>query len=156
MEWVAWLSGTSGGWEGVLMFEKLVVAIDDSDYKERVLTAASELASKFGSDVRVLHVLELGFVGRAGSVPLEGHDEAHKLVNDAVAELENRGVKATGEVRAAQHGRVAVEICDEALEAGATAIVTGSRGLTDLAGIFIGSTTHKLLHLSHLPVLVVR
>ena len=46
------------------MFEILVVAIDESDYKERVLATASELASKFGSDVRVLHVLELGFVGR--------------------------------------------------------------------------------------------
>jgi len=138
------------------MFEILVVAIDESDYKERVLATASELASKFGSDVRVLHVLELGFVGRAGSVPLEGHNEVQKLVNDAVTELESRGVKATGKVRAAQHGRVAVEICEEAREAGATAIVTGSRGLTDLEGIFVGSTAHKLLHLSHLPVLVVR
>jgi len=77
-------------------------------------------------------------------------------VNDAVAELESRGVKATGNLRAAQHGRVAVEICDEAREVGATAIVSGSRGLTDLEGFIVGSTTHKLLHLSHLAVLVVR
>jgi nucleotide-binding universal stress UspA family protein len=138
------------------MFEKLLVPLDESEYAERVLDAASEVAAKFGSEVRVLHVLELGFVGRAGSVPLEGHDEVHKLVNDAVAELESRGVKATGDVRAAQHGKVAVEICDEAREVGATAIVTGSRGLTDLEGIFLGSTTHKLLHLSHLPILVIR
>ncbi|MGD0984725.1 MAG: universal stress protein [Acidimicrobiales bacterium] len=138
------------------MFDKLVVAIDDSEYKERVLRAVTELAAKFGSDVRVLHVLELGFIGRAGTVPLEGREEAHKLVNDAVAELESRGVTATGNLRAAQHGRVAVEICDEAREVGATAIVSGSRGLTDLEGFIVGSTTHKLLHLSHLPVLVVR
>jgi len=92
------------------MFEKLLVPLDESEYAERVLDAASEVAAKFGSEVRVLHVLELGFVGRAGSVPLEGHDEVHKLVNDAVAELQSRGVKATGEVRAAQHGKVAVEI----------------------------------------------
>jgi nucleotide-binding universal stress UspA family protein len=51
---------------------------------------------------------------------------------------------------------VAVEICDEAREVGATAIVSGSRGLTDLEGFIVGSTTHKLLHLSHLAVLVVR
>ncbi|MGA3352933.1 MAG: universal stress protein [Acidimicrobiales bacterium] len=138
------------------MFEKLLVAIDESEYKERVLAAATELAAKFGSEIRVLHVLELGFVGRAGSVPLESHDEVQKLVDDAVAELETSGIKTTGKVRAAQHGKVAVEICDEAREAKATAVVTGSRGLTDIEGLIVGSTTHKLLHLSHLPVLVVR
>ncbi|MGA3216762.1 MAG: universal stress protein [Acidimicrobiales bacterium] len=138
------------------MFDKLVVALDESEYAGRVLEAASEIAAKFGSEVRVLHVLELGFVGRAGPVPLEGRDEVQKLVNDAVADLKSRGVKATGTVRAAQHGKVAVEICDEARDAGATAIVTGSRGLTDLEGMLVGSTTHKLLHLSHLPVLVIR
>ena len=70
------------------MFEKLLVAVDESEYKERVIAAANELATKFGSEIRVLHVLELGFVGRAGSVPLESHDDVHKLVNDTVAQLE--------------------------------------------------------------------
>jgi nucleotide-binding universal stress UspA family protein len=138
------------------MFDKLVVALDGSDHTAPVLTAASELASKIGSTVRVLHVLEMGFVGRAGQIPLEGEDAAHKIVDDAVAELEAKGVKATGTVRAAQHGRVAGEIRDEAQEWGATGIVTGSRGLTDLEGIVVGSTTHKLLHVTELPVLVVR
>jgi len=138
------------------MFDKLVVALDGSDQAVPVLTAASELASKIGSTVRVLHVLEMGFVGRAGQIPLEGEEEAHKIVDDAVAELEAKGVKATGTVRAAQHGRVAGEIRYEAQEWGATGIITGSRGLTDLEGIVVGSTTHKLLHVTELPVLVVR
>lgn len=138
------------------MFEKVLVALDESDHAERVLAAAEELATKLGSELRVLHVREIGFVGRAGSVPLESQEEVHKLVNDAIAKLQSQGAKVTGTTRAAQHGRVAVEICDEARAAGATAIVTGSRGLTDLEGIFVGSTTHKVLHLSHLPVLVIR
>jgi nucleotide-binding universal stress UspA family protein len=32
----------------------------------------------------------------------------------------------------------------------------GSRGHTELVGLIIGSTTHKVLHLGTLPVLVVR
>jgi nucleotide-binding universal stress UspA family protein len=138
------------------MFGKVVVAVDGSDQAAPVLAATSEFALKTGSTVRVLHVLELGFAGRAGPVPLEGRAEAQKLVDDAVAELESKGVEATGTLRAAQHGRVASEILDEAREWGATGIITGSRGLTDLEGIVVGSTTHKLLHMTKLPVLVVR
>jgi nucleotide-binding universal stress UspA family protein len=32
----------------------------------------------------------------------------------------------------------------------------GSRGRSDLAGLFLGSTAHKVIHLSDRPVLVVR
>jgi nucleotide-binding universal stress UspA family protein len=35
-------------------------------------------------------------------------------------------------------------------------IVMGSHGTTDLEGILLGSTTHKVLHLGNLPVFVVR
>jgi len=35
-------------------------------------------------------------------------------------------------------------------------VVLGARGLTDLEGLVMGSTTHKVLHLGTLPVLVVR
>jgi len=57
-------------------------------------------------------------------------------------------------------GHVAREILDEAEDeaedAHASTIVMGTRGLSDLGGIVIGSTTHKVLHLGKIPVLVVR
>jgi nucleotide-binding universal stress UspA family protein len=138
------------------MFDKILVALDTSEHAGPVLAAAGELATKYEATVRVVHVLEMGFAGRAGQVPLEEKAEVQKAVDDAVAELVSKGVNATGTVRAAQHGRVAGELCDEARDFEATAIVIGSRGLTDLEGVLVGSTTHKLLHLTHLPVLVVR
>jgi nucleotide-binding universal stress UspA family protein len=35
-------------------------------------------------------------------------------------------------------------------------IVMGTRGLTDLTGLVLGSTAHKVIHLADRPVLVVR
>ncbi len=138
------------------MFQKVLVAIDGSEHSKPVLKAAAELASQVGSTLRVIHVLEMGFAGRAGQVELEDQSEVQKLVDDAVGGLTAGGASATGNVRAAQHGRVAGEIADEADEWGADAIVTGTRGLTDIEGVLLGSTTHKLLHVTRVPVLVVR
>ncbi len=137
------------------MFDKIVVAIDESEHADKILDAAADIAIKFGSDLRVLHVRETGFVGRAGMVNLEDSDVAHKIVNEAVTYLVSKGLRATGNVRAGLHGHLAMEINDEAHTFGAQMIVVGTRGLTDLEGLFVGSTTHRLMHITDLPVLVV-
>ena len=137
------------------MFEKILVALDESEHAKRVLDVAQGVAIKFDSEVRVLHVLETGFVGRAGVVNLEDSGQKHQLVDDAVASLVGAGVKATGDVRATDHGRVAVEIDNEARLMNAGLIITGSHGLGNVTGMLVGSTTHKLMHLTELSVLVV-
>ena len=70
--------------------------------------------------------------------------------------LADGGVSATGVVRSSHTGRVAAEIIEEADESGSSVIVMGTRGRTDLEGLVMGSTTHKVLHLGTTPVLVVR
>jgi nucleotide-binding universal stress UspA family protein len=137
------------------MFDKILVALDESEHAERVLAVTSEIAKKFDSQVRVLHVLETGFVGKAGVVSLEDSGEMHKLVDDTVAMLLSSGIKASGAVFATDHGRVAAEISAEARQFGAGLIIAGTRGLGNVAGMLLGSTTHKLLHLSEVPIFVV-
>lgn len=77
-------------------------------------------------------------------------------MDGAVSELTKTGLRVTGSVRGGFSGHVAGELLEEAQTWGATVIVLASRGLSDLAGLVIGSTTRKVLHLGHLPVLVVR
>jgi nucleotide-binding universal stress UspA family protein len=138
------------------MFERILLAIDGSDQTHNVLTAAESLAKLSTGEVRVMHVREFGFAGRAGQVDLEDKAEAHQIVDQAVEQLINAGIGATGVVRGALHGHAAGEILDEAASAGSTVIVMGSHGHSELVGLIIGSTTHKVLHLGQLPVLVVR
>lgn len=137
------------------MFDRIVVAIDESDHAPTVIAAAAEIAKQSGSQVLVLHVLEVGFAGRAGQVNLEDSETTHQLVDDTVAGYSAKGIVASGTVRAATHANVAGIINDEAMKFGATTIVTGTRGLGSLSGLLVGSTTHKLLHLTKLPVIVI-
>jgi nucleotide-binding universal stress UspA family protein len=46
-------------------------------------------------------------------------------------------------------------IADAAAKESADVIVTGTRGHTALAGVFLGSVAQRLLHLAGCPVLVV-
>ena len=115
----------------------------------------ADFANTFSAEVRVLQVLETAFVGRAGPVNLESADGAQVMVNDAVDDFQARGILVTGNVRPAQRGRLATEINDEAQDFGADLIVIGSRGLSDLEGLFVGSTSHRLLHVTNRPVVVI-
>ena len=93
---------------------------------------------------------------RAGLIATETIDEAQENVDAAVAELTEAGVKAHGIVRNTIYGYAAREIIAEARAEDVSAIIMGSRGRGDLAGLVLGSTAHKVIHLADRPVLVVR
>jgi nucleotide-binding universal stress UspA family protein len=138
------------------MYERLLVAIDHSEITERVLAAAQELALLSKGEVWVLHLREREVIPRMGLVADETPDEASAQVQEAVDKLTGAGVKATGEVRNTIYGHAAKEIVDDAKEHDAGIIVMGSRGRSDLTGLVLGSTAHKVIHLSDRQVLVVR
>jgi nucleotide-binding universal stress UspA family protein len=86
----------------------------------------------------------------------ESRDDASESVDAAVETLIQAGVKAHGTVRDTVFGYAAREIVNDAQEHGAGVIVMGSRGRGDLAGLVLGSTAHKVIHLADRPVLIVR
>ena len=70
--------------------------------------------------------------------------------------MKDLGVSARTEARAALAGRAAQEIMDVAVTEDAGLIVMGSRGMSDWQGLLVGSVAHKVVHLSSVPVLIVR
>jgi nucleotide-binding universal stress UspA family protein len=137
------------------MFERILVGVDGSPHAAAALSAAEAVAKESGGEVRVVHVREISPT-RGGSIGFETREETSEVVDEAVKELEAKGVKASGAARSALTGHVAAEIIAEAQQWNASVIVLATRGLTDLAGIVLGSTTHKVLHLGPgVPVLVV-
>jgi len=138
------------------MYERLLVAIDHSEVTARVLEAARNLASLSQAEVWVLHLREREVLPRAGVIPTESKDKARAEVEAAVEELTKAGINARGEVRDTVFGYAARDIVDDAQEHDVSVIVMGSRGRGDLAGLVLGSTAHKVIHLADRPVLVVR
>jgi len=137
------------------VYERLLVAVDHSEVSPRVIAAAKDLACLAKGKVWVLHVREREF-GRLGLTPSEPDEEAQAAVRDAVDTLIQAGVDAQGEMREAIYGHAAREIVKDAHEHDADIIIMGSRGRSDLAGLVLGSTAHKVIHLSDRPVLIVR
>lgn len=138
------------------MYERLLAAIDHSDASGNVIAAVKELAGLAKAEVWVMHLREREVMPRTGLVPTETDDEATEGVQRAIAELASAGITAHGIVEDAVFGHAARYIVDAAEEHDTGLIVMGSRGRGDLAGLVLGSTAHKVIHLSSRPVLVVR
>jgi nucleotide-binding universal stress UspA family protein len=137
------------------MFKRILVAVDSSEYSRQAVPTAIEIAKKFDADVFVLHVNEHD-LGRAAAYPRETEADAAEIVAGAIKSIRDAGVTVEGEVRIAFLGDAPNEIVETAAIQGADLIVMGSRGLSDVAGLFLGSVTHKVIKLAKIPVLVDR
>jgi nucleotide-binding universal stress UspA family protein len=143
--------------KGQVMYEKILVAVDHSEISVRALDAALSLALLSHGEVWVLHLREREMMGKTGLMTsAESSGEAGADVTAAVEALTRAGIKAHGVVRDTVFGHAAREIVTDAAEHGVDVIVMGSRGRSDLAGLVLGSTAHKVIHLADRPVLVVR
>jgi nucleotide-binding universal stress UspA family protein len=139
------------------MYDKILVAVDHSEVSDRAVLAARDLALLSKGEIWVLHLREREIAARTAIVIAdETQDEAKASVDAIVDKLAAAGVKAHGEVRNTLFGYAGREIVDDAMQHGVDVIVMGSRGRGDLAGLILGSTAHKVIHLADRPVLVIR
>ena len=136
------------------MFKDILVPTDGSEHAKRAVQVAAELAGKFDSQLTLLHVMP-----RPGShrIPTELEEfakvehlhvnEAEILQNIATAIVERAKTQAQGAKNlhtAIEIGDAATRIIDYSGKHGIDTIVMGRRGLSDLAGLFMGSVTHKV------------
>ena len=137
------------------MLERILLAVDASEHARKAVPAAIELARVGGGTVRVLNVREV-YYPPPPTVVGDSPEEAQQLVDGVVAELQQAGVTAEGAVRPTTSASPASAILQEARDLDAGMIVLGSRGLSDLGGLLLGSVAHKVIQLATCPVLVVR
>ena len=136
------------------MFGTIVLAVDGSEPSDRAVEYAGRLAKESGSRIVAVHVKEI-MAGRAAGPVHVNEDEILDKVREQIKHLNDDGIKAELQVTSSMTGGPAHIIADAAEKESADVIVTGTRGHTALAGVFLGSVAQRLLHLASCPVLVV-
>jgi nucleotide-binding universal stress UspA family protein len=137
------------------VFKVVVLGLDGSDFSDRAIPVATELAQKDGGHIEVVHVREL-MVGRAGGYPVNpNEDELEAKVRQQVEQLNRAGIKTKLHLVTTAGQGPAHAIADVAEAVDADLIAVGTRGHAPVAGLLLGSVTQRLLHISACPVLAV-
>jgi nucleotide-binding universal stress UspA family protein len=134
------------------MWDRLLLAIDQSASARAALSLAAGLATSSRSGVVVLHVRERSPYLRVP--PLETMHDAWQLVEDAVEELGSDGIDACPVVYSAVEHQVAGVIVREAATWSAGAIVLGTTRQRGLRRINGGGVRERVVRSSPLPVLL--
>ena len=135
--------------------ERVVVGYDGSIYSKKALEKVKVLAEKFGSKVYVVHVIDtavlsLSDVFASPSILAGLREKAEQLIKEAVQLL---GGNAEGKVL---EGDPAHEIVKFAKEVNASLIVLGSRGLSTIRRVLMGSVSSRVVQESPIDVLIVK
>ena len=145
--------------------KKILLATDASKDAEKAALIASDIANSTGSELHVLHVgntkdfhiapgAEQSFSPRTGSLG-DIREKAEKTLEDAVKQVEEAGgTVAQSHLRLGDPDDEILRFCDE--QGGFGLIVMGSRGLTRIKRVVMGSVSESIVRHAHCPVLVAR
>jgi nucleotide-binding universal stress UspA family protein len=133
----------------------LVVGVDGSTCAHRALDVAADLASPLGDEVVIVFGYDPGSI-ESPEGAADHRDAVRRYGEEVTAEaLEYAASKGVDAELELIPDRPVDALIDAAERHDARAIVVGSYGESPLKGAILGSTPHKLLHLSERPVLVV-
>ena len=134
---------------------KTLLATDGSEDAAQATQAATDLASRSGSELHVVHVWhDVPGPYRHGYVKRELRRQGQEILDEQVRKIEEAGgTVAQAHLRG---GRTSDEVIELAEELDVDLLVVGTRGLRGMRRILIGSHSDEIVHRSRRTVLVVR
>jgi nucleotide-binding universal stress UspA family protein len=141
---------------------KLILSpLDFSDPSHEALDTAAGLASKFGAEMLLVHVVPMlprlpspATVFNEAEFEQALHKDAIQRLNELSQKLAAKGLKVRSQVGTAND--VGMEIIRIAENNGADLIVIATHGMTGWHRLAFGSVTEKVVRLASGPVLVLR
>lgn len=148
------------------MYRKILVPLDGSEQALKALDFAVDLAAKYDASLSLLHVITDREVPKSVRKFAEAeHMEmppdwiyeqqvGEKILGKCAQQARDKGIELVE--TSVQKGRPAQMIVDMATATGIDIIVMGTRGLSDMQGLVMGSVAHKVSHLAPCTVMTVR
>ena len=138
--------------------DSILVPTDFSADAEKAIETATELANLFSARLVFLHAFRMAIPITSHYVPPAGFYEeirahAKAQVEKLAKDLNGRGVDATG---LAVESVPSLAIVKEAKRLGVDLIVMGTRGLTGIKHVALGSVAERVVRKAHCPVLTVK
>ncbi len=144
----------------MLQIRQILVPVDFSEHSARALDVALSLAQTFAARIQLLHCypIQLGGISPYGLVLPESLDrEVREAAERRLAEWRDKVSAAGVEVDASVTPIFAAEAIPSQAEAiGADLIVMGTRGLSGLRHVLLGSVAERTLRTAPCPVLTVK
>ncbi len=139
----------------------LLIPVDGSDYSLKAVDYAVYRAreSKAPIEVHLLNVqMALASVNvklfvSAESLESYYRDEGHRALEAPLSRARSAGLQVTSHIGVGEPAKI---IIDYATDKKADEIIMGSHGRGALAGAFVGSVAQKVVHLSSVPVVLVK
>jgi nucleotide-binding universal stress UspA family protein len=142
----------------------ILIAYDGSADAKTAIDRAAQLMANETATILVVWERFIDVVTRSGGVPVgevdyesldrSYEDEARKRAEEGVEIARKAGLQAEAFVRVREQ-TIAATIIVEAEAMGVDAIVLGTRGLTGLKSLLLGSVSHGVVQHAHVPVMIV-
>lgn len=136
---------------------RIVMAVDGSEFSEKVMEKSIEYARLLGAEIYFVYCHKkypkiLGQPHRDHIITAI-NDESTEIVKPYLERLKEAGIPYVERLLEVPAGAAIAGVAEsEQCEL----IIMGSRGLSNLQGLIVGSTTNRVLHLANCPVLVVK
>ena len=145
------------------MYSRILVPLDGSSTSARGLEEAIALASRLGSTLHLLNVVdarllisEMGLYAAPAQLLDDWREAGEKLLADSSSQARAKGLVADGRVLCDPGLRVCDLILREARDSDAGLIIMGTHGRRGFSRLALGSDAELVLRESPVPVLLVR
>ena len=145
--------------------KNILLATDASPASNRAINLAADMAGKYGATLHLVYAVremqlppELKKMAEVEKIVGARSDVLDFVGNKILSEAEERAVKkgAVNVKTSLEHGDPATVILRYAKRRKVDLIVLGTRGLSQMKGVLMGSVSRKVTNLSEISCLIVR
>jgi nucleotide-binding universal stress UspA family protein len=157
----------------MMIYNKILVALDNSQQVGKVLQTALDFAHKSGSELKLLHCLNTNFpnqgissIGTLGDIDMYGtlHKQYQQQLKEEIEKVsswleyccQEASIRKIPTTFTYEFGNAGKQICSFAKSWDADLIIIGRRGHQGITEILLGSVSNYVLHHAHCSVLVVQ